>query len=338
MLSGVSLTDVPLSRLQEIPHLSRSLPADHIVASSTFYVRQQWDMWVPAEDTLVKIAATPVDAMYFGEEPARPCDQLVAILNLVAQRTLRRGSILRCFNGLADDFQGLAASISKVDFFHRHRTESDCELSRFVQTEIEHMLTQARSMYDLVHELLAEHLSEDLLETHMSRRPNTLPDSFADVAFKDAAPAPAQQITSRYNIPAAFAECYCRHAPAMQSLKAMRDAVVHRGRSLEFVFSCERGFAVHRTAVQKIGFYSWPSGCEMGTDLLPVRPLLVRIVLVVLAMMDDFADAIASHLRQCEDAVPGLRLYSRGPHYAALKDSHSAVATGRWDRVPSSSA
>jgi hypothetical protein len=118
----------------------------------------------------------------------------------------------------------------------------------------------------------------------------------------------------------------------------MRDAVIHQGRSVEFVFSCERGFAVHRTAVENIGFYSWPSECEMETDLLPVRPLLVQIVLVVLAMMDDFADAIASHLRQREDAVPGLRLYSRGPHYAALKDSHSAVATGRWDRVPSGSA
>ena len=338
MLSRVSLTDIPLTCLQAIPHLSRTLPAEHIVASSTFYVRKQWEMWMPVGDTLVPMPATPVDAMYFGEEPARPCDQLVAILNLVAQRTLRRGGILSCFNGLADDFQGLAASISKVDFFHRHQTESGCELSRFVQTEIEHMLTQARSMYDLVHELLAEHLSRNLLETDMLRPLNKLPSSFADVALKGTAIGPAQQIASRYNIPDVFAECYCRHAPAMQSLRDLRDAVVHGGRSLEFVFSCEPGFAVHRTAVQNIDLYSWPRGCETETDLLPLRPLLLRIVLVVLAMTDDFAVTIASHLRQREDAAPGLRLYSRGPHYAALKDSHGAVANGRWDREPSGSA
>jgi hypothetical protein len=337
MLSKVSLTDIPLSCLQAVPHLSRTLPAEHIVASSTFYVGKQWEIWMPVGDTLVPMPATPVDAMYFGEGPARPCDQLVAIFNLVAQRTLRRGGILSCFNGLADDFQGLAASISKVDFFHRHRTESDCELSRFVQTEIEHMLTRARSMYDLVNELLAEHLAKHLLDTDM-QRPSQLPKSFAAVALKGTAIVPAQQIASRYNIPEVFAECYCRHAPEMQSLREMRDAVVHGGRSLQFVFSCERGFAVHRTAVQNIGFYTWPHGCETETDLLPLRPLLLRIVLVVLAMMDDFAVTIASHLRQREDAAPGLRLYSRGPHYAALKDSHSAVANGRWDREPSGSA
>lgn len=335
MLQKDSLADVSLSSLHAIPHLSRTLSADRVVASSTFYVGHQWHMWVIAGDTLVPLVATPVDAIYFGEKPARPCDQFSALLNLVAQRTLKRGHILRCFSGLAEDLQGLAASISKVDFFHRHRDESDSELSRFVQTEIEHMLAQARSMYDLVHELLAAHLSGGLLDTGMSPRPNKLPKSFADVTLKNDAVVPVEQIGSRYRVPVWLAECYYRHAFALQSLRAMRDAVMHSGRSVDFVFSCERGFAVHKASVPNVGFYSWPSGCEMETDLVPLRPLLVQIVLVVLAMMNDFADAIASHLRPTYDTVPGLYLYSRGPHYAAIRDAHIVVATGRWDRVPS---
>lgn len=331
MLRKDSLSEVRLSSLQALPYISSTLPEGYAVASSTFYAGQQWATWLIAGDTFVPIAASPVDAIYFGDEPARPCDQFVALLNLVAQRSLRAGLIHRCFCGLIEDYQGLAASMSKVAFFHRHRKDTPSELARFVQSEVEHMLTRVRSMYDLVNELLAAHLSQDLLDTRIPRPPSTLPKSFADVALKNTAVIPSQQIAAKYNIPPALAECYYRHAAALQSLKRARDEVIHRGRSVEYVFSCDRGFAVQPTAVPQDGFYSWPSGCATDAGLVPLRPLLAQIVVFVSQMMDDFAEALASCLKRTDDAVPGFRLYSRGPHYAAFTGLRCVVETGAWD-------
>lgn len=334
MLRHDSLAEIPVSSLQAIPYISRTLPAGHAVASSTFYDGQQWVTWLVAGDSLVPMPATPIDALYFGKEPARPCDQFVRLLNLVAQRTLRAGPIHHCFCSLSEDYQGLAASLSKVAFFHRHREDSPCELTRFVQAEVEHLLARVRSMYDLVNELLDAHLSEALLDTGMPRPPSKLPKSFADVALKKRAAIPSQHIVTKYNIPPVLAECYSRHAPALQSLRWARDQVIHRGRSVEFVFSCDRGFAVQRTEVPQDVFYSWPSGCETDTGLVPLRPLLAQIVVVVSKMMDDFAEAMNSCLKHDHDAVPGFRLYSRGPHYAAFTDLRSVVETGAWDKSP----
>jgi hypothetical protein len=321
-------SQIPVAALQQIPFLQSPMTAAYGIASLSFYVGGCWHCWIPHGETLVKVTMSPVDADYFGDVPERASDQCFALFNMIAQRTLD-GQMIRHFRAMRNDYQGLSASLAKIRLFHQQRSQKEFGIPRFVQTEIEYLVTLCRSIFDLLQGLVRCHVAR--LRVHNGPQPKQLPESFAHVVSKNEKELSASEIVARYDLPYPIAEWYARHSDFFMKLRTIRDRMVHHGSSIELIFSSDRGFAVLRHSDPFGGLHDWPSECELPNALVPIRPVLARIVKNTLGACDDFTATWSSSIGMPADVAPNLKFYSRGTNDREFHCLDDAIANSRWD-------
>ncbi len=105
--------------------------------------------------------------------------------------------------------------------------------------------------------------------------------------------------------------------------------MIHSGRDFDFIFMTERGIAVPRGTRPFSDFYDWPSNVS-DDDLVPLRPVLCKIVQRTLAACDSFTATLLGHILVPVEMAPGLRLYSRGFHDEELAAIPETVEKSLW--------
>jgi hypothetical protein len=322
------VAEFPLAALQKIPFLKSPLDPKHAIVTLQFFVDKQWHCWLPHGDKLVKMSMWPVEANYFGDRPERDTDQCFELLHMIAQRTLG-AEMYRSFHAMWNDFQGLSASLAKMRLYHANRDNDEYGIRRFVQSEIEYLTILCRSVFDLLQELVRLHVAR--IHVPDGPQPQELPTSFRDVVHKNKQDLSVDEIVARYDLLRPIAEWYVRHRAFFMQLRSIRDRIVHRGSTVEMVFSTNRGFAVSRDNDPFNGLYAWPSDCELPNGLVPIRPVLATMIKNTLSACDDFAATLSSSIAMPENLAPNLNLYSRGINdreFGALEDS---IAHLHWD-------
>jgi hypothetical protein len=111
--------------------------------------------------------------------------------------------------------------------FHQARDIIGNDLiATFVNSEIEHMLVVARSVFDLLQEALAHFWNKCVLfhdrVVEKSRKQRPMQLTFSKIVLDKENLRTAEQITHRYSIPASTAEMYAKSAPFFKSVRGAR--------------------------------------------------------------------------------------------------------------------
>jgi hypothetical protein len=143
-------------------------------------------------------------------------------------------------------------------------------------------------------------------------------------------PQTEEDIAKRFGLPNELAAFYARHGAFFEQARMFRDNVIHRGSSVETIFSTERGFAVQESLQPFARFGVWSDGHKLPNGLCSLRPAIGHVVKSTLDACEDFTQTIESIIQFPTETAPGFRLYLRGFFGDHLRDNAAAVRDCLW--------
>lgn len=326
----MNVTLIALEELKAIPYFNASASInERCVNCLSFYVRGEWHCWLPAGDKLHKMQMRPSEASYFGDAPERPTDQCFRLFHLMAQRSLFR-EMDRAYRGILNDFQNFGASLAKVKLFYETSKQKGRETARFCQTEIEYIVTVARSVYDLLQEMIAAHW-ERCVQCEKPRQKRKLPSSFREMVFHKNQIQTAEQLHDRFGLPREFADWYVAQSEFFLWLRKLRDKMAHGGNAaVEILFCTELGYAIQRGERHWCELYDWPKSVELTNELVPIRPLICTIISKAIHATETFADVLERTIQLPPPLFPNLQYFSRGYFDRELSEIPHVIRKSCW--------
>lgn len=275
--------DKPFTDLNELPHIDTSNLYGRKVYLIPLWDKLSWKTWVPLEDDRL-LEMSPVEvprSNYLAEAAAHEDDVHIQFLELIWQH-LSWPKIMRKMSGLATDIHLMATIAAKLEHYHAARDAIGKDLlTTFVNSEIEHILVIARSMFDLVQAMIAhlwiDHVRFDNPTLEKGRKQRPMQATFSKIVLDGQKLKTPTQIQEKYSIPPVMAEMYVKHAPFFQSVRTARDHVVHYGKSTDSVYATERGFCVNPNAPYFRDF-SWSDEHRYNENIVTLKPWLARLV------------------------------------------------------------
>jgi hypothetical protein len=292
---------------------------------------ERWSLWTPTkEGTLLKIGmSNAVHCDYLAAAPEAETDLYIPFIDFMVKRAYWP-DVVHWVDGLRDDVHNLSTSLAKIDFFFDHSRGGDVDgLALFVSTELEYVFTVCRSFFDLLQETIARLWKTVRFfdeEAEAARRP--LKESFADMALEANQPRTKERLKERFGLPEPLANFYVEATPFFLKLRSHRDQVVHGGKSPAFVYCTHRGFALEPDLEPFASLGVWEKTELFNSRLVSLRPALAHLVVRTLQTCDAFAEAVSKVIKFPPDVAPGLRLFLRGHHNAALIRARSALDRG----------
>jgi hypothetical protein len=288
-----------LAELAKLPHINAAALQGRTILLMPVWDGAAWNQWVDGpEGQLLKIQV--VDAVrsnYLAKAAARQDDLHIPFVDLMWQRA-SWPTVSKLIMGICDDFHVMATIAAKLEHFHETREGIPPNLvGSFVQSEIEHLLTVVRSIFDLLQEIMAhfwnEHvkLSDPVAEARRQKR--KFPDTFRKIVLTDKTSRTATEISDSYGLPRPTSEMYEKYAPFFLSLRASRDRIVHGGSSVDVIFATDKGFCVDPKS-KYFSDFPWKEEHYYNSGITSLRPWLAHVVLQTIEACTDIMFSLAS--------------------------------------------
>lgn len=313
----------PFTTLSELPHIDTSNLCGRNVYLVPLWDKVSWTTWVPIEDgKLVELSPAGVlRSDYLAEAAAHKDDIYIQFLELIWQH-LSWANIMREMSGLATDIHLMATIAAKLEHYHAaQETIGKDLLATFVNSELEHLLVIARSMFDLLQAMIAhlwiDHVRFDDFALEKGRKQRPMQATFSKIVLDGQKLRTAVQIEEKYSIPSAMAEMYVKHAPFFQSVRTARDHVVHYGKSTDSVYATERGFCVNPKAPYFRDF-PWSEEHRYNENIVTLKPWLARLVGQTLEACSDIILSLNGQIGLPPPLAPKHHLFIRDPAAPAL--------------------
>lgn len=322
------MREIKLAELGKIPYIDVDHIHGRIIPSLSFYDGEEWHFWFPGPDGLVDLRGEPAEGDYFAREPEKDTDIYFDFLNFMNQRAYWP-SVTHPIDGIRNDLHNLGASLGKLDLFYHVSKDRKLEVTRFVSTELEYIFVVCRSIFDLLQEIIAELWDKtELVNKGISKR--QLPKLFRRMIMKSGSLMEVDAIKTQFRIPRDLAEFYFRQAPFFQILRNYRDNITHRGHEFKFIFTTEKGFAVHKDRQPFASFNVWNEEHMLPNGLSSLRPAIVYVITQTLNACEDFSHTIQHIVRFPSDIAPGFKLFVRGFHNRELLDMNAILENCMW--------
>jgi hypothetical protein len=320
---------IALTELAKIPYLDTSNLRGRVLATLSFYVDGEWHFWIPAADRLVKLAkgSLPIEGLYFGHARESEGDVYLHFLDFLHQRA-SFPEIQYALFGLRDDFFNLSTSLAKLRVLHDARKGID-GVARMAATEIEYICLLARSVFDLLQEIIWK--LWDTIQLHDKTVPKKqLKHNFREMIMLGEAQRTAEELESRFGLPSDLAAFYVRNAPFFLMLRTFRDNLVHHGSPVDPIFSTDRGFAVHESTLPFATFNVWSADHKQANGLCSLRPVIAYLIHHTLAACEDFTRTIERLVLFPPPLAPGFRIFLRGYYTIELARNYDVMQNSRW--------
>ena len=213
--------------------------------------------------------------------------------------------------------------MAKLNHFFAARRDIGEGLSLFVQTEVEYIFVVARSVYDLLQEVISHLWSGRVLlrdpGAEARRKQHKLPKAFSDMVLKKGKLKSVDDMTDSYGLSSSMAGAYSQAAKIFVSIRDFRERIVHGGSEAPFVFVTEKGFCV---SSEKSGFGSfdiWSDEHRFNDHLVSLLPLVAHVVFSSVEVCDKMILAFAQQVEFPPELVPGYRVFVRSHHNRALR-------------------
>jgi hypothetical protein len=216
----------------------------------------------------------------------------------------------------------LATSAAKLEHFHETGDSIDRSLiGSFVRSEIEYVLIVARSVFDLLQEVVAGFWNRHvkLLDEQQDRlkRQNTLPTGYARVVFTSGQARSAEQIADKFGLPLVVAAAYAKHAKTFADLRASRDHIIHGSSSAGTIFVTEKGFAVDPKS-KLYAEFPWSEAHRYNENIVSVMPWIAHVILQTIEACTEIVGAFGAEIQCPGELAPGYRVLLRDPSNPAL--------------------
>lgn len=330
---------VKLNELAKLGYLDVNALSGRALRLLPLWDGEKWAHWFDGPDGQlipIRIVDTARSLYVTNTKPASDTDLWIPLIELIWQRLSYR-DLVGFTHALEDDFHLLATSAAKLEHFYAFRDSmSHGFVESFVRAEVEYILIVARSIFDLLQEVISrfwnKHVSLVDDASNRLKKQNNLPAAFARVVFANEAPRTAQELADKFALPHTLTEQYVRHAGFFASLRASRDHIIHGSSNPGTVFVTERGFA----ADPKSKLYSdfpWTAEHRYNENTVSLMPWIAHIVVETIQACTDIVGALSQEIKLPDELAPGYRVLLRDPMNPALIRLLEA-ATGKrvwWD-------
>lgn len=313
----------PAEIAAKMPHVDAAALQGRTMLLMPFWDGAAWNMWVDAPPgQLIKVQIVePIRSNYLANDPANKDDILIPFVDFMWQRA-SWPEVARQILGICHDFHQLATIAAKLEHLYEARESIDANLlTSFVQNEIEQLIIVARSIFDLIQEVIA-HFWNDRIRlldpaSETIRRRRKMPDTFAKIALNGDLARTAEEIAQRYGVPPRTSAMFAKNTPFFLSLRRSRDGIVHGGSSVDHVFATEKGFCVDPKSKYYSGF-PWKPEHHHNENIVSLRPWIANVVLRTIEACSEIMSSLASEIPFPPPIAPAHQIYIRDPANRAL--------------------
>ncbi len=313
------------SQLAEIPYLDTEAVAGRSLLLMPLWDGERWNQWIEGPDGKM-IRLQMVDAAlshYLAKKSARPDDLHIPFFDLAWQRA-NYPSVSRAVLGISHDFHMIATCAAKLRHYYETRDRIDNVLLRsFVQSELEYLITVSRSIYDLLQETIARlwngHAKLNDESSERKRKRNPLPETFRRVVVANDSTRTSEAIAEKYALPRGVAEQYINYAPFFLTLRSARDAIVHGGKSVDMIFSTEKGFCVD-PKIKPFSDFNWTEVHQYNENIVSLYPWVAHVAMHALGACTELLGTLAASIQLPREVAPGYRVFLRDPSNPALAE------------------
>lgn len=302
--------EVGLEELSKIPYVDVSNLNGRYLATTAFYVENQWQFWIYAGDKLIQVKAWPAESTYFSTAAELPKDISFTFLNFFVQRA-SFPLIQKLVSGIQDDIYNISASFSKITKLHEMRGSIGDGLRRMITTEIEYLIFLCRSLFDLLQEIVSK-LWEMINVYDASISKKKLKETFSKMVLFEGKIATADQIISRFNTPKELAEYYVRHSQFFEVLREIRDNIIHGGTAIPTIFTDGDVLYVQSQVKPFDRLSIWERNEINENGLAPLKPFLDVMVRRTFLACEDLCNVFQKLIDFPPQVVPGMNYYLRG--------------------------
>ena len=329
------------TELAKIVYLDASVASGRYISLMPFWDGKEWHMWIEApKGSIMKMKVEEtIHGNYIAKDFAKDTDFWIEFVE-VMYKIANWPEVVREISGIEDDIHHLATSVAKIRHYFDCRDRIDQDLmNSFVMTELEYIITVARSMFDLLQEAISKIWNDkvtlvDEVKNSVKSR-HKLPDSFTKVAVEGRdAPRSVDELTEKYALPPVMAEEYHSIAPFYIELLKMRDKIVHGGGSVGVIFVTGKGFCVDPKG-KAFDKFEWKSEHYYNDNIVSIFPWIANVVFGSIRACNALVGAIVASIALPPDITPGYRIFIRDPANAALAEL-AKVADGEiiwWSEV-----
>jgi hypothetical protein len=313
---------IDLAELAILPHIDPAALQGRGVLLLPVWDGTSWSVWTTVNGRFQRIQVRDmVHASYFATDPAKEYDVHIPFLNFLWQQ-VSFPAVTRLISGIEADFHLMATIAAKLEHFHNTRDRVDQSLvSSFVRSELEHLIVVARSVFDLLQEIIATIWNESVIPledpSEMVPRRTKLKPTFSKIVLLDNATCSAAEISNRYALPLGISAMYEKHTPFFLLLRAWRDAIVHGGSSVDTIFATDKSFCVDPRSKHFLDF-PWRPEHYFNESIVSLRPWLSHIVLNTVLACSEIMAALAKEVRFPAPIAPAHRIFLRDPSNQAL--------------------
>ena len=239
------------------------------------------NVWLVRDRTLIHLPDDYIGPFWAKAPIDKSIDLYFPLLQMIAQHYSYKYVVERHYVHLQGDIVNLAAILRKhfvlLDYFRRNEAYETCVL---VSTELEFLFTVVRSMFD--------HMIGIFCELRRINGKDHPKESFNKMFNKSN--GQLKNIDER-KAPKSFLDFCENWRPFFLSTTNIRDNVIHRGQSLEWITCRQDGFAV-RCDEHPYNGLSICQSDNVKNDTVSVLAIMAWAMKQVFEAMADFANAL----------------------------------------------
>lgn len=298
-----------------------------------------WRSWFPTPEGLVEgKMVDSIEGDYVSNTPAMDSDLFIPFVHLMWQRA-SWPEICPLIVAICDDFHNMGTSVAKLQhFFNCRKNLPDGAARRFASTELEYLVILARTVFDLLQEMISliwsTHVKLLDPSAEARRRSSSLPETFSKIVLHNKQNLKsADEIEKQYGLPEPLAKGYASIGPFFSQLRDLRDSIVHGGQGLNVIFDTERGFCVDPKTAPFSSFHGWRFEHYYNQRIASVLPWIADTILGTIDACNSLMGLFESIIQLPPEIAPEYRIFVRGPHNESLArvlQVHSG-ASPWWD-------
>jgi hypothetical protein len=325
--------------LKKVPYLDLGALGERTVKLMPLWDGANWRMWLDTPIGIIegKILDTS-EGDYVAKSPAKPSDLFIPFVHLMWQQASYR-EVAPMIVGISEDFHNMGTSVAKLKHFCEFRSHIRAGATRrFASTELEYLVTLARTVFDLLHEIIVSiwrnrvHLLDERAEAF--RKSHPLPKTFSKMVLNEkVATRTADEIEAQFGLPKPLAEQYARSAPFFFNLRSIRDRVIHGGSGFGTVFETERGFCVDPRVQPFSSYRGWRPQHYYNENIVSVLPWVADTILNTIDACNSLMVSFSQIVTLPPPIAPEYLVFVRGPHNEALAEllSINSGASPWWE-------
>ena len=325
---------IALEELRKVTYLDLENLQGRTIKLMPLWDGTAWHLWMTTPIGILegKIQDT-TEGDYVANGPAKQSDLFIPFVHLMWQRA-SWPEIIPLIEGISEDFHNMGTSVAKLKHFFSFRNAIPVGgASRFALTELEYLVTLARTVFDLLQEMISivwkEKVKLNDASAEAYRHAHQLPRRFSSMVLdSNESPKSADEIEKQYVLPRPLAEQYSKAAQFFLHLRKIRDRVIHGGGGFGHIFETERGFCVNPKIFPFCEFDGWHPEHFYNENIASVLPWVAHTISQTIGTCDRLVQTFASIIQLPPDLAPAHFVFVRGPHNEALVEVVSIRAGG----------